>query len=42
MEHLCAKRPAHGISPQNYKSIIGKKSLKNLKVDHLLSEQDYE
>ena len=42
IDHLCAKRPAHGISPQNYKSIIGKKSLKNLKVDHLLSEQDYE
>lgn len=40
--HLCAKRPAHGMSPQKYRKIIGKKSLKNLKVDHLLSEKDYE
>ena len=35
------KKPGNGIATVNYKKIIGKKILKNLNKDHVLSWADF-
>ncbi len=35
--NLIVKRPGHGISPLNWDNVIGKKSIKNIKNDELLT-----
>lgn len=42
MSDLVMKRPGDGISPMNYKSIIGKKAVVNLSEDHKLAIEDIE
>ena len=41
LENLSFKKPDLGISASNYKRIIGKKILRNLKKDHKLSFKDF-
>jgi N,N'-diacetyllegionaminate synthase len=41
LENLSFKKPDLGISASNYKKIIGKKILRNLKKDHKLSFKDF-
>lgn len=40
--HLTAKRPGDGISPMEYRNILGKKAVKNLAKDHKLAWEDIE
>ena len=42
LKNLSAKRPAVGISPSNYKDILGKKAKSDLKIDDLLKKENYE
>jgi N-acetylneuraminate synthase len=41
-EHLIAKRPGQGISPKFYESLIGKKIIKDVKEDQIISYSDFE
>ena len=40
-DDITFKKPGNGISPKNYKEVIGKKTKKNLNIDHILKKGDY-
>ena len=40
-EDLAFKKPGGGLSPSNYKQLLGKKIVKDVKEDHLLKEEDF-
>ena len=39
---LTTKRPGTGITPDNWKNVIGKKINRNLLEDHILKWRDFE
>ena len=41
-KHIGFKKPGTGINPDNYKKILGKKLIKSVKKDDLLSTSDFE
>jgi N-acetylneuraminate synthase len=41
LDLLRFKRPGTGISPANYKSVVGKRAKKDLPLDHMLNKTDY-
>ncbi len=42
MKMIGFKRPGNGISPANYRKVIGKKAKRDIPPDHLLGASDYE
>ena len=40
-DDITFKKPGNGISPKNYKEVIGKKTKKNLNIEHILKKGDY-